>query len=88
MAVEGPKIGAHLVKMAKVIEGASIETVTAAAAKAAKEQDARIRRDSGGDGVLSNVGKGNNRAGGAKVGVRVKVDKSKTKPSALISASV
>lgn len=85
--VKGPKIGAHLVKMAKVIEGASVETVTAAAARAAKSQDARIKRDSGGDGVLSNVGAGNNRKGGAKVGVRVKVDKSKTKPSALIAAT-
>ena len=87
MPVSGPKIGAHLVKMAKVIEGASVETVTAAAAKAAKEQEARIRKDSGGDMALSGVGKGNNRGGNAKVGVRVKVNKSKTSPSALVAAS-
>jgi hypothetical protein len=87
MPVSGPKIGAHFLKMARTIEGASVETVTAAAAKAADEQNDRIRRDSGGDGVLSNVGAGNNRAGGTKVGVRVKVDKSKSRPSALIAAT-
>lgn len=86
MAVSGPKAGAHFLKMAKTIEGASVETVTAAAERAAKLQEDRIKRDSGGDSKLSGVGKGNNRAGNAAVGVRVNVNKRKTSPSALIAA--
>lgn len=87
MPVSGPKLGAHFTKMAKVIEGASVETVSKAADTAKREQQSRIARDSGGDSMLSGVGKGNNRAGNAKVGVRVKVDKSKTRPSAIIAAT-
>jgi hypothetical protein len=87
MPVSGPKIGAHLVKMAKVIEGASVETVTLAADRAAKLQEARIKRDSGGDSKLSGVGAAKGRPGNASVGVRVKVYKSKTRPSALIAAT-
>lgn len=79
--VKGPKAGAHFLKMAKVIEGASAETVSAAADRAAKLQDERIKRDSGGDNVLSGVGKG------TRVGVRVNVNKRKTSPTALVAAS-
>lgn len=85
--IKGPKFGAHMVKMAKVIEGASVETVTKSADAALKIQEARIKRDSGGDSKLSGVGAAKGRPGNANVGVRVKVDKSKTRPSALIAAT-
>lgn len=85
--IKGPKFGDHLVKMAKVIEGASVETVTKSAAAAEDIQDKRIKRDSGGDNRLSGVNAAKGRPGNVKVGVRVKVDKSKTKPSALIAAT-
>jgi hypothetical protein len=85
--INGPKMGAHLVKLAKVIEGASVETVTASADAALKIQEARIKRDSGGDMKLSGVGAAKGRPGNARVGVRVTVNKSKSKPSALIAAT-
>lgn len=85
--IKGPKIGAGLTKMAKTIEGSSVATVTASADRAAKIHEAKIRSDSGGDGMLSGVGAAKGRPGNAKVGVRVKVDKRKTRPSALIAAT-
>ena len=84
--VTGPNLGAGLHKMAKVIEGASVATVTESAKSASDIHYAQILKDSGGDGALSGVGAAKGRGGNAKVGSRIKVDKSKTKPSALIAA--
>jgi hypothetical protein len=85
--MKGPKLGAHILKMAKVIEGASVETVTKSADRAAKLQEARIKRDSGGDSKLSGVNASKGRGGNAAVGVKVTVNKSKTSPSALVAAT-
>ena len=85
--VKGPKIDAHFTRMAKVIEGASFETVKKSADRAVAIQDKRITRDSGGDSKLSGVNAAKGRPGNTKVGVRVKFDKSKAAPSASIMAT-
>lgn len=87
MAITGPKAGAGLIKMARTIEAASVATVRESADVAAKIHDNRISRDSGGDGRLSGMNRAKGRAGNTKVGVRVKADRSSTKPSAFIGAT-
>lgn len=62
-------------KLARTIEGGSVETVKRSAEIAKAEQLAQIRKDSGGDLRLSGVNKAKGRAGNAKLNVRYRVRK-------------
>lgn len=71
----GADIAGRVLKLAKVVESGSVETVKAAAEAAKAEQLKRMRADSGGDLKLSGVNKAKGRAGNAKIGVSYRVRK-------------
>ena len=86
-SLKGPDLGKRLVKFARTIEGASLDTLKSSADKAKAEQLKVMRSDSGGDLKLSGVGRRRGRPGGAKVGVNYKLTKGNGSPSALVSAT-
>ena len=85
--LKGPDLGKRLVKFARIIEGASLDTVKRSADQAKAEQLKVMRSDSGGDLKLSGVGRRRGRPGGAKVGVNYKLTKGNGSPTATVSAT-
>lgn len=75
ISAAGPDIAGRMVKFAKAIEGASVDTVKAAAEAAKAEQLKRMRADSGGDLRLSGVNRRKGRAGNTRIGVSYRVRK-------------
>lgn len=71
----GKDIAGRMVKLASTIEGASAETVKASAERAKKAQLEQMRRDSGGDLMLSGVNRAKGKPGNAKIGVSYRVRK-------------
>jgi len=87
VGLQGPNLGAGLAKLAHAIEGGTADAVEDAAKQAKAIHAARISSDSGGDNVLSGVGKSKGRKGGAKVGVHYRITKRKASASGFIKAT-
>lgn len=71
----GNDIAGRMTKLAKTIEGASVDTVKRSAEQAKRKQLAVMRRDSGGDLRLSGVNAAKGRGGNAPIGVSYRVRK-------------
>jgi hypothetical protein len=87
MPLTGPNIGQVMVKFARTVEGASVETVKRSSAVAEHEQLRRMRSDSGGDLKLSGVNKAKGRPGNTKIGVKTKVTRQGSGAVATVSAT-
>jgi len=87
VAITGPKLGAGLVKMARAIEGSSKDTVNTSALGAKVVQEKAIALVAGSDMSLSGVNKSKGRPGGAKVGVRYKLEMKGSSPQAFLRAT-
>lgn len=83
----GPSIAQGMVKLSRSVSAASLETLRAAGEVGVRQQEAVIKRDSGGDMRLSGVGARKGRSGGAAVGARFKVERRGTNPSGVITAT-
>ncbi len=85
--ITGPDFGKVVTNLTGSIQKGRVTTVSSSALKAKTVQEAALRAASGGDMVLSGANRAKGRKGGAKLGVRFKLEGGTGNPSALLAAT-
>lgn len=83
----GPNIAKGLANMSRHLQTKSLDTLKASGEAGLKVHAAQIRKDSGGDSMLSGVNRAKGKPGNTKVGARFKVEKRGPSPSGVITAT-